>query len=161
MQHVLTAALASQASLFADLSRDIKLQDQVYEKAREWEARLCRAHGARLSRSDDSLACAEQELDKQSVDTNALLKLATAHVRAEPRARARVRFSAARLTPADHATQLAELRRAFDEETKLVEASLEQACASEAAARHCVSLMRRVDRIGARIWTSISGSLTT
>lgn len=84
---MLTAALAHQASLFADLSRDIKLQDQVYEKARGWEARWCRAHGARLSRSDDSVACAEQELDKQSVDTNALLKLATAHVRAEPRAR--------------------------------------------------------------------------
>lgn len=65
-----------------------------------------------------------QELDKQNVDTNALLKLANTHVRAEPF----VRVSAARLS--DFGTsrdQLAELRRAFADETMLVEASLEQA----------------------------------
>ena len=73
--------LHGQASAVAALSRDIKLQDQVYEKAR---ARVAAASctGGMRSFGRRSPPCAVQELDKQSVDTNALLKLASTHVRA-------------------------------------------------------------------------------
>ena len=77
--------------MFAELSRDIKLQDQVYEKAREWDARWPCLRAANSCSSRSLTLAAEQELDKQSVDTNALLKLATTHVRRKPRVHARYR----------------------------------------------------------------------
>ena len=104
-----------------------------------------------------------QELDKQNVDTNALLKLANTHVRAEPfvhvSAALGCLISAHRATSWRSCAEPSPMKRRWLKRawSRRVSTSQEQHEADHAS----VAYARRPRRSGARIWMGSSASSTT